>query len=211
MKNIDIKSVTRQHLMVLTVAFSFIFLTSCEKDPDKVQSGPYDTVIEGYMTERGTGNPIEGIQIDLFGPATKGPRKVVTDENGFYRFELGMQDDSRRFYVDFYGSNWYYNWPGEHYATKQGYNRIDGQLFAAGWVNLHIKNVNHWNGDDTFYFINGTQYIYKGYWDTNVLIEMPANEPRVFTYHVTRRGENTMYQDTLYPIGHDTINYEILY
>jgi hypothetical protein len=188
----------------------FLVLTGCEEETPQ-ESGPYDTVIEGYMTERGTGDPIEGIPIDLFGPATTGPRTIITDETGFYRFELGLQEDSRRFYVDFYGGNWYYNWPGEHRASQQGYNRIDGQLFAAGWVELKMKNINYHNSDDILYFINGRDYLLKGYVDKTIYLEMPANEPRVFLYHVTRNGDNTIFHDTITPVGHDTIYHEILY
>jgi hypothetical protein len=172
---------------------------------------PYDTVIEGYMTERGTGDPIEGIPIDLFGPATTGPRTIITDETGFYRFELGLQEDSRRFYVDFYGSNKYFNWPGEHYASNQGYNRIDGQLFAAGWVELHLNNEENWTFDDNISFHHGYNYSFNSKVDKTIYLEFLANEPQVFDYKITRGGITQFYKDTILPIGHDTIYHEILY
>ncbi len=194
---------------IYTVLCIGLLLWSCQKEPEN--KGPYPTVIEGYMTERGTGNPIEGIQIDLFGPAAPGPREVLTDAEGFYRFDLGMQEDSRRFYVDFFGSNRYYNWPGEHYATEQGYNRIDGQLFAAGWVKLHLKNVNYGNWRDNISFQHGNSHSYSGLVDEVLCLEFPANEMYIFKYNVTREGKATFYADTIYPIGHDTISHAIFY
>jgi len=199
-----------KHSTYIGCFIAFLLVFSCKEE--EVDQGPYNTVIEGYMTERGTGNPIAGIQIDLFGPASaEGSREVITDEQGFYRFELGMQDDSRRFYVDFFGSNWYYNWPGEHRATNQGYNRIDGKLFASGWVDLHIKNVDPWDFDDNCYFLHGSIHSYNSKVDKSIFLEFPANEPYIFRYQITRFGETTFMQDTLYPIGKDTVSHEILY
>ncbi len=189
--------------------FTGLLLWSCQKEPE--DKGPYPTVIEGYMTERGTGNPIEGIQIDLFGPAAPGPREVLTDAEGFYRFDLGMQEDSRKFYVDFYGNNRYYHWKDRHYAQNQGYNRIDGEISAVGWLKLHLKNVNYWNRDDNISFLHGYNHSYYGLVDKEILLDIPANQERIFEYQVTRKGETAFLQDTLYPIGHDTVSHAIFY
>jgi uncharacterized protein YneR len=200
----------RFYIKLWVFVFAFLVLTGCEEETPQ-ESGPYDTVIEGYITERGTGDPIEGIPIDLFGPATTGPRTIITDKTGFYRFELGLQEDSRRFYVDFYGSNWYYNWPGEHRATQQGYNRIDGVLAEAGWVRLHLNNEDTWLFDDNIYFLHGHDHSYDSKVNLTLLLEFPANEAYIFKYQVTRLGVTDFRQDTIFPIGRDTIYHEILY
>lgn len=129
-----------KNLFVLGVLFLFLTSNSCRKDKSSM------TFVTGIVSEKGTGNPIEGATVFLgrkdknsfSGLSIQTVKTVICNVNGEYSFEYEEEEDYTYVVivrkVPYYESIFYYPRKGEK-------NLLNISLAAPSYLKLKIKNI----------------------------------------------------------------------
>ena len=128
---------------------ALIFFTSCGKDGP---GGTPQTSVSGYVYEKDTQKPLEGIPVKLVdmgggalglaggGGANSSQALFITGSDGYYHFEL-EGDGSYGIFTD---GRWpdYYPLPGYRSVYKGEHNEISFTLQPKAWLSISVENVN---------------------------------------------------------------------
>ena len=175
----------------------------------------YTSTVTGYVLERGTNKPLEGLDLDIY--CIQGS---YTNAHGGYSVST---DSTGRYVVVFSGPSQgllKINFPGttSHGSASTDYfhplsqKRADMISAPYGWIRYHLKNVNLWDGNDRITIrIGGTYNSYYGLVDQVVLSKEHGNTMKKIIWGVERNGITSIFQDSIFLPGFDTVNFQIFY
>ncbi len=202
---------------LLTLATAALLLSCCKPTVTTSPSPNYTTTVTGYTVTTDSLDPIPNIVLNinpLAGSYTTpvGGKTVRTDSTGRFEF-IYTGPAYGQIGISFGGNNSYHNLGGYDYITPYTTQTHNIQLQPYGWLKLHVKNVNPWNGDDLLWvgIGNGNGLIENGIVDKTVFFKTPGNGKTTIGWGVTKNGIENIYRDTFYLPGFDTTFYEILY
>ena len=127
-------------------------LAACTVTTEPTNGPNYTNTVTGYALTTDSLDPIPNLVLDmnpLQGSYTTpvGGKTVLTDSTG--RFEFIYTGPAQgQIGRGFGGSHSYHNLGGYDYITPFTTKTHNIHLQPYGWLKLHVKNVNPWNGDD---------------------------------------------------------------
>ena len=135
------KNTSKSHpfLLLLLPALALILLASCRKDPVK-------TIVQGHITEYGSGEPLPGARIylwcysgEIFGPSGSSfVDSLVPDAQGYFHAEYNDRDLCGGIYLSAYKKGYFYK---EDIDIHSGVNDLEIVLDPYSW--LKVKTIPH--------------------------------------------------------------------
>lgn len=204
-----------KHTVFILVTAAQI-LAACTVTTEPTNGPTYTNTITGYALTTDSLDPIPNLVLDmnpLQGSYTTpvGGKTLRTDSTG--RFEFIYTGPAHgQIGIGFGGNNNYHNLGGYDYITPYTTKTHNIHLQPYGWLKLHVKNVNPWNGDDRISLsLGGTVQSCYGIVDKTIHSKEPGNGTKKLIWAVEKNGIVTSYKDSVYLVGFDTTFYEILY
>ncbi len=201
---------------LLTLATTALLLSCCKPTVTTSPSPNYTTTVTGYAVTTDSLDPIPNIVLNinpLAGSYTTpvGGKTVRTDSTGRFEF-IYTGPAYGQIGIGFGGNNSYHNLGGYDYITPYTNKTHNIELQPYGWLKLHVKNVNPWNGDDRLSIsLGGSIHSYYGIVDKSIHSKEPGNGTKTLVWAVEKNGIVNSFQKTIYIQGFDTSFYEILY
>lgn len=208
-----------KNLILLFSLIGLFLFTACHKK-DEFEN---KTVIEGFILEYGSKEPIIGLPIylvefvsgDLFGPQVwRNTDTIYTDETGYVYFEYNHNNMTLDL-CTFEQSDKHFEIKEKVINTRK-INDISDLADPYAWLQIHIQNVNpqfgdllsiggNWGGGSNWNMFYGSSV------DTTVLRKIRGNRRTPLSWLIQRDNINTQLRDTINAPAHDTTFYEILY
>ncbi len=202
-------------------------LQSCEVTPiiNTTPTKLPHTIIEGTVTAFGTGKPVEKAMVIILeqklilfsGGFPHALDTVYTDANGHYRYEVMEKKDY--FYALEAGGEQYFSIYHLDIPSLKPfeYNKRDLVLDPKAYIELHIKNVKPFNGNDEMIISgnwsassNENRYSGKDTDEISVRI-VPGNRIQKLTFYITKNNIQTKQIDSIYCPAFDTVRYDLNY
>jgi hypothetical protein len=196
---------------ILLFIASLLIASSCDISMERDTEEQTSTV-KVFVTTN-TGEPINGVSVDLkaLHGYARTPNGSITDTNGIMAFEY-VGPKSGSIGIGYGGSYSYGSYGGYDYIQPFYQKQHTMQLTPRGWIKLHVKNENPWNGDDFISITVSTLSIgYGGLTDITQVHRTGANGVKTIKWHVRKNNISTHFSDTIYIPTEDTAFYEILY
>ena len=201
-------------IIIISIAIILI-VSSCDNGSALL---PY-TIIEGKVLEYGTEEPIENAEVVLYEETSSGTFStsdvpidtILTDATGSYSFQYnGRGQTGVKAFHDTYFPISRVPYENIYYKQRNVENII---LDPYALLELHIKNVNPFDGND---YVNVDDLIYEGPWygmnvDTLVVKEVKGNHVNDVYWYVKKNGERSNHHGQIYCKGHGITQYEIFY
>ncbi len=136
----------------LALSLTLLLLSCCTVTTEPYNGPNYTNTVTGYALTTDSLDPIPNLVLDmnpLQGSYTTpvGGKTVRTDSTGRFEF-IYTGPASGQIGIGFGGNNSYHNLGGYDYITPYTTKTHNIHLQPYGWLKLHVKNVNPWNGDD---------------------------------------------------------------
>ena len=204
-------------IFILTIVV-ILSVSSCDNGSDLL---PY-TIIEGKVLEYGTEEPIENAQVVLYEQTSSGTFStsdlpidtILTDATGSYSFQYnGRGQTGVKAFHDTYFPISRVPYENIYYKQRNVENII---LDPYALLELHIKNVNPFDGNDNLRYdgawSGGAPQDNLGvnidFFDTKLV---RGNRGVSLVWRVIKNENTTTHRDTVYCKGHETTQYEIFY
>ena len=208
------KNTSKSHpfLLLLLPALALILLASCRKDPVK-------TIVQGHITEYGSGEPLPGARIylwcyngEIFGPSGSSfVDSLVPDAQGYFHAEYNDRDLCGGIYLSAYKKGYFYK---EDIDIHSGVNDLEIVLIPQAWIKVRCIadegqsslefQVDNYSQSISKYLSQDTIFRYLGGYSP-----LWGNSKEEISWRTY--PNNAYYQDTVFLRGLDTTLYTIHY
>ena len=203
-------------IFILTIVV-ILSVSSCDNGSDLL---PY-TIIEGKVLEYGTEEPIENAQVVLYEQTSSGTFStsdlpidtILTDATGSYSFQYnGRGQTGVKAFHDTYFPISRVPYENIYYKQRNVENII---LDPYALLELHIKNVNPFDGNDRIGLAEFCDESYPEFFganvDTTIICDVRGNHENNISWWVLKNGVDTRDEANIYCEGHEVTKYEIFY
>lgn len=204
----------------LFLVFILFISISCQKK-DEFEN---KTIIEGYILEYGSEEPLVNLPIyllelessEIFGSQVwRTIDSVFTDENGYVYYEFNHNEMTIDL-CSFSQSDKHFEIE-EKVVNSRQINDISQLADPHAWIKIHVLNVNLVDGTDLIDVTGpwgggGLDNVFYGSM-VNVIIKEKIRGKRntSLSWFVRKNGVESKLRDTIYTAAHDTTFYQILY
>lgn len=198
--------------ITLSFAILALLVISCKPKTEH-------TIVQGYVKTYGSETTHEGIEIELRQDGGLPLDITKSNADGWYRLEGDFEVNKRQYLYtvntpplhDFLS-----NQPNANFEVSSGgIQRIDLEIPAFCWINIHFKNIDPCNQEDFLTFrgnYGGQERIYGAMADQYFIYQSWGNQVGRFFYTVSKCGNSTSYIDTIgYIAAFDTVDFEVFY
>ena len=206
--------------LITLILFSVLLLSLGSCDDNTPEILPH-TIVKGRVLEYGTNEPVAGAKVNLLGGewslgGSFGSIQdtFLTDADGYYEFTFKPKE-GYIYYLDAEKEQYWDFIPTLDFSDYKE-NNLDIVLDPEAYLELHVKNINPFDNNDNIR--------YSGFWsggaaqdNLGVNIDffdiktVRGNRGVHIYWNVSKNGNSTFYEDTVYCKKHDMTSYEIFY